>query len=102
YGGIGIAWSALARRTAAAVLLTYGSVFALCVVTILPGLLPRDGALAAFRSLSPVTAVFNVVDPEPFFFWQMPAWVTATLLNSLAALFLTALAADRLAPSVGS
>jgi ABC-type transport system involved in multi-copper enzyme maturation permease subunit len=100
YGAMGILWSALVPRTASATVLAYSSVFCVALATAFPGVIGSSGLV--FRSLNPITAVFNAVEMETFYRWQIPSWLNAAVLNCLAGTLLTALAARRLEQFVGA
>lgn len=90
-GALGIFWSAALKTTAVATVATYVTVMALFLPSLIPGLVAMDGARAGtganeaipFQSLNPVMGVFRSVQPEYLFNWQIPSWVSASILLAL-------------------
>jgi ABC-type transport system involved in multi-copper enzyme maturation permease subunit len=101
YGALGLLWSSIVPGTPAATVLTYSSVFAIAIMTAFPGAVP-DSSGFVFRSINPIAAVWHAVDGEVFFRWHIPSWLNAAILNALAGLLLTSLAARRLEQFVGA
>jgi ABC-type transport system involved in multi-copper enzyme maturation permease subunit len=104
YGALGIFWSATLRSTAIATAVTYLTVLSLFVLTAFLGVTASFTTMVTgggtsdfpFQSLNPVMAAHRAVQPEYFFWTQIPAWVSASVLNLLAALLITHLAMSRL------
>lgn len=90
-GATGIFWSATLRSTAVATVATYMTVLALFMVSVVPGIAAvesgRTGTGAApeipFQSLNPIMGNFRAVQPEYFFAWELPSWVSASVLMLL-------------------
>jgi ABC-type transport system involved in multi-copper enzyme maturation permease subunit len=95
YGAMGILWSSIVPGTPTATVLTYGSVFAISILTAFPGAV-WDSTGFVFRSVNPIAAVWHAVDGEVFYRWHIPSWLNAAILNGLAGTLLAALAARRL------
>jgi ABC-type transport system involved in multi-copper enzyme maturation permease subunit len=100
FGAIGIFWSAAIRSTAAATVITYGTVFGFFLVTYVVSMFPAwagpNSGESPFRSLNVIGAVFNSVGAEIFFRTHLPSWLTAVTLNLLLALLMANLAMSRL------
>ena len=89
YGSVGIMWSSVARNTATATLMTYGTVFAIFIGTMF-FVAPFTGVPGpCLKAVNPVGAFMYVVSPEQYFGFTMPAWVPSLILNGLAGILFT-------------
>ena len=103
YGATGIFWSATLKTTAGATVVTYLTVMAIFVATVVPGAAASmSGATGGmqpempFQSLNPLTATFRAVQSEYFFATKMPSWIGGVVLNLLSGLLISVTAMARL------
>lgn len=95
FGAIGLCWSAYAANTATATVLSYATLIAFFVVTLVLAApaIEEFGSRQSFGlcALNPVGAVTGAVMPEHYYGWTLPAWIPALLLNgTLSALLVLA------------
>ena len=101
YGALGIFWSATLRSTAVATVVTYLTVVAFFLVTVIPTTFggasgPNAEPMMPFKSVNPIAATMHGVQAEYLFAIQIPSWVFGALLNLLLGLVITTAAMDRL------
>lgn len=102
YGTVGVAWSAITRRTATATVLSYGTILLMFVLTLPLAAVgfsrPFGGPAlgSGLGALNPVGAVFSGSLSEQYFGLVLPAWVPALVLNGLLGVILMAVATHRL------
>ncbi len=95
FGAIGLCWSAYAANTATATVLSYATLIAFFVATLIPAapVIEMFGPQQSYGlcALNPVGAVTGAVMPEHYYGWTLPAWLPALLLNgTLSALLVLA------------
>ncbi len=104
YGAIGIFWSATLRTTAVATVVTYLTVLALFILTLIPGAVGQASSMAGpsamgwmpFQAVNPIGATWRAVSTEYFYSGAIPCWVGGLTLNLLAGLLITVTAMARL------
>lgn len=101
FGAMGLAWSAIARKTTVATAWTYISVAAYFAGTLLLGVQAVDegifgsGAVNIFGGLNPCTLSLVAGERVEWFGWTMPLTYPTLLLNALIALVLILCATAR-------
>lgn len=102
YAAVGVAWSAIAKKTATATVLAFGTIFLLFVLTLPLAAMNvarpfgGPGVGGGLGAVNPVGAVFGATLSERYFGLTLPAWVPALLLNGLLGVILTVVAVHRL------
>ena len=90
YGGLGLMWSSMARNTATATVMTYGTGLIIFWGT---GMLAAGEAL---RAVNPAGTLAFAMEMEDYFLFSLPAWIPGLIVNALAGVLFVMVSARKI------